>query len=349
MAQTLSTSIKPDYQIYTFTAEGGPVPEGRMQQKFTAVQGALPDFEGKEVLDIGCDFGFWTFLASALGAKRVVGLDRNRNVRGHGNVDLVKLNRAQAAEFELHDNVEFHKINLGKQYRTFGKFDFAYLMSLYHHIYQCTGGDHLPIWYWLHQQLNGYLLWENPVDVKDGVANRNIEEKYHLNYNKEAILYSAEKYFEPEYIGKALHEPYRYVYKFHPKPKEIEKYKGKHKDGAGGAYKAFLYKNKTRIKEIDDALGMTCVPGSFNVWVDRFFHWDKDYYRVQISDLKDRYNGLDSEWVKKWCRFYPVKVNGFDAYAMRFEKDRHYPEEMVEIISDVKLIDKIKGTVEIES
>lgn len=41
---------------------------------------ARVDFEGKSVLDVGCNFGFYTFLAKRLGARWVLGVDENRQI-----------------------------------------------------------------------------------------------------------------------------------------------------------------------------------------------------------------------------------------------------------------------------
>lgn len=38
------------------------------------------NFEGKTVVDLGCNFGYYTFLAARLGAKRVVGIDINGEI-----------------------------------------------------------------------------------------------------------------------------------------------------------------------------------------------------------------------------------------------------------------------------
>ncbi len=359
MEKTHSMSIsasaireKSDYQIYGFTPKGIPMPQGRLLEKLRAIDNALPDFNGKSVLDIGCDFGFWSFFSSHSGATRVVGLDRSRNVKGVGKVDLVKLNQDVAEEFPAHKNCKFHPINLGKQYLQYGKFDFVYLMSLYHHIYQCTGGRHLPIWYWLSQHVKGTLLWENPVDVDDPVSFGNIDKKYHAHYKKEKILKAASEYFSYEYIGKALHEPNRHVYTFTARPVQTTVYQGTVKHGAGGASKAFLFENSRRIKEIERITGVKCIPGSLNVWTDEDFDWDKNYYRAEVLDVKDRKKGLFSKWTPKWCRLYPVKViEGpvhMRGYAFRFEGE-NYPKNLVEIVSNVRFRDFVGERVTIES
>ena len=221
LTHSMSIREKADYQVFKFTEHGCLRPEGRLLQKLEAIGNVIPRFENKDVLDIGCDFGFWSFRAAADSARYVLGLDRSRNVKGVGKVDLIELNRAISKEFSVYRHCEFYEINLGKQYLQYGKFDFVYLMSLYHHIYQCTGGDHLPIWYWLSKHVKGTLLWENPVDVDDPVSNGNIDKKYHANYTKEKILKAASEYFDYEYIGKALHEPNRHVYTFTPKPTSV--------------------------------------------------------------------------------------------------------------------------------
>ena len=38
------------------------------------------DFRGKTVLDLGCNFGFYSFLAKRLGARKVVGVDKDGQV-----------------------------------------------------------------------------------------------------------------------------------------------------------------------------------------------------------------------------------------------------------------------------
>lgn len=347
---------KSDYQHFKFGDKEEPIPEGRLVKKLTAIQSQLPDFTDKTVLDIGCDFGFWSYLASSSGAKRVVGLDRSRDVRGFGPVDLVKLNNDTIQEYQSHNKCEFYPINLGKQYIDFGKFDFVYLMSLYHHIYQCTGGDHNPIWYWLSRHVKGKLLWENPVDIDDPVSNGNIQKKLHENYNKEKILEAASRYFDYEYIGKALHEPNRHVYTFMPKEVKPKLYTGTVKHGAGGATKAFLYEDSRRIREIQHITGMECIPGSLNVWTDEDFDWDSNYYRAQIMDVKDRSKGIVSDWVPKWCRLYPVKVRADDrdsglylsGYVFRFEGEK-YPKNLVEIVGIRRFRDFVDERVTIES
>lgn len=38
------------------------------------------DFEGKTVVDLGCNFGYYAFLAARLGARKVVGIDIDREI-----------------------------------------------------------------------------------------------------------------------------------------------------------------------------------------------------------------------------------------------------------------------------
>ena len=81
-----------DYQKFSFQLGKITNVGSRMQQKLAAIEDVIPDLTGKDVLDIGCDFGFWSFLSAERGADKVVGLDRNRDVKGLGKVDLVGLN-----------------------------------------------------------------------------------------------------------------------------------------------------------------------------------------------------------------------------------------------------------------
>ena len=169
----------------------------------------LPDFTGKTVLDVGCDHGYWCKLAADGGATRVLGLDRGRDVRDVGFVDLVERNRAQGWE-----RCEFERINLGKEWTQFGRFDVVLCMSMYHHAHgNC--GDHAALWRWLrdHTADGGVLLWEGPLDTRDGVSARWAGP----DYTREAILSAARLFFDVEEVGPALHEPTREVLRCTPR------------------------------------------------------------------------------------------------------------------------------------
>ncbi len=331
-----------DYQEFALDEHGQVINIGeRMRLKMKAIE--LPDLAGLDVLDVGCDGAFWSFLASNRGAKRVLGLDRNRIIRDVGLIDLIHMNRATVREYPQLGNCEFERIDLGKQWKDFGKFHVIFLFSLYHHIYQNTGGDHLPIWFWLwrHLKPRGVLLWENPVGTDDGVVQKDVSKEYHRNYTMEAIAAAASQYFKVEPIGHSLHEPTRWVYQFRPKTTTVWETQAKTRDGAGGATKAFLYRDGRRMKEIEAILGYEPYPGSLNLVCEADFPWNENYYRAQILDVKDRKLGLESEWAPRWGRFYPVEIGQsfFQktvAHAFRFEGER-YPEHFVELIGPTRL------------
>lgn len=325
--------LAPDYQT----------PE-RMALKERAVP--LPDLFGKSVLDVGCDFGHWSFLAARAGAARVVGLDRNRTVKGHGPVNLVACNSATARHDSALHRCSFEKIEIGREWREFGTFDVVLVMSVYHHIFECAGGDHLPIWFWLWRQTSpgGIVLWEGPVGPVDSVVRRNVSRALHRRYNKANILNAAEHYFKAEYIGPALHEATREVWRFTRLEREPVRTGAKIVSGAGGASKAFEYANGRRIGEVAAAFGFRPYPGSLNLRAAAPFDWSIGYYRSHLLDLRKRRAGLDSKWEPQWARFYPVRVNGIDAFAFRFEKER-YPSNFVEVIAAQRLRDKLPDSV----
>lgn len=317
--------MRPDYQT----------PE-RMAAKRAAIP--LPDLTGKSVLDVGTDFGEWVFLAEKRGASKVLGLDRNRAVRGRGVVDLVRENRERA---ELNGSeCEFAQVNLGKQWHEFGKFDVIFVFSMYHHWFEnCR--DHLAIWFWLRRHLSegGEILWEGPVDDSDPVVRANVSDR--KNFTRAHIMNAAAAWFEAEKIGPALHEPTREVWRFRHSGPETFSYTGTIQSGAGGASKAFEYANGRRIEEIAHILGVKPVPGSLNV-LTAGFHWDFGYFRSEVLDVVQRGKGLDVEWAPRWARFYPITVNEIPAFAFRFEGER-YDNGFVEIISDRRLRDHIQG------
>src|SRR6185436_8416997 len=124
-----------DYQVFDFDHEGRlRNPKGRLDLKLKAFSKVLPkDFTNHTVLDIGCDFGFWSFYSALNGAKEVLGIDRNREVRGQGIVNLVDLNTEVVEAFpKLYGVCKFQECNIGHEFPDIGQFDIVYMCSLYH-------------------------------------------------------------------------------------------------------------------------------------------------------------------------------------------------------------------------
>ena len=118
---------RSDYQIFRVDQGRVTEPCERLQRKLTALSGVLPPLQGQRVLDIGCDFGFWSFLAAAEGAE-VIGLDRSREVRGLGRVDIPLLNNQTARENGL--NAGFLDYEAGRQWWDFRPFDVVLCMKI---------------------------------------------------------------------------------------------------------------------------------------------------------------------------------------------------------------------------
>lgn len=323
--------LSPDYA--KFELQGGKViPSERITQKLKAIP--FPNFQGKTVLDVGCDYGQFSFYAASEGAC-VVGLDRNRDVKGRGQTNLVAICNENARVHSL--NCNFHAINIGKQWKEFGKFDHVLVMSVYHHLFN-NCGDHKAVWFWLWRHCGESLIFEGPLDNQDRVVQMNVQH----DFSKSDILSAASIYFDPEYIGPALHEPFRYVYRMIPKKNLMNEYAIAVEAGAGGATKAFLYSDERRIKEIETIVGYKPAPGSLNCVLDREFNWGYHYYPGYVLDVKERGKGLDSEWDLREARFYPVEIIGQKGTArghiFRF-RGESYPSNFIEIISDVYLRD----------
>lgn len=309
--------------------------ERRVGLKLAAIP--FPDLKGKSLMDVGTDHGAFAFLAAERGATEVLGIDRNRAVRGV-ETDLIAMNR-KAAKGTV---CQFEHINLGKQWRFFGRFDVVLVMSVYHHLVEAAGGDHSPVWFWLHRHCawDGHVIWEGPVDDSDPVVRANVSDANRPGYTRDEILKAASEYFEAEFIGPALHEPTREVWRFCPKaitPREIA---GEIIAGAGGATAAFEYADGRRIKEFENVLGFRPRPGSLNIRLREPFWWGKEYFRAQILDVSERGKGLDVEWVPRWARFYPVGVKGGQAWAFKFEGDR-YSDDFIELIAPRRLRDTL--------
>lgn len=283
----------------------------------------FPDLAGKSLLDVGCDHGYWCQLGLDDGAVRILGLDRGRD-----GIDLVARNR------DVLRACNFERIDLGRQWFDYGRFDVTLCLSMYHHVFQ-NAGDHLPIWFWLWRHTGGELLWENPTGVDDDVVKLNVTRP---GYNRQAITDAAFRYFDVEFIGQG-HVATREVWRCAPKWRADITWRGGTTTGGGGASRAFQFADGRRMGEIEAALGFRPYPGTLNLWLDHPFCWSKDYYRVELTEARDRAN-LQGEWAPRWCRFYPVKVEGIPAFAMRFEGES-YDEKYVELISSRRLRDHI--------
>lgn len=161
-------------------------------------------------------------------------------------------------------------------------------------------------------------------------------------YNERAIMDSMAKYFLFEYVGPALHEETRSVWKLTPKKLDKKIYKATIKTGAGGASKAFAFADGRRIKEIKNIMGFEPYPGSLNMELTEPFDWNSEYYRAQVLDVVDRKAGLNSEWAPRWVRIYPCYLKGIRVYAFRFEGEK-YPDNFVEVLAPVRLRNIIKS------
>lgn len=307
---------------------------------------ALPplDFTGKAVLDVGCDHGFWSFKAARAGAARVVGLDRGRDVRGKGFTNLVAQNEAIARSEPDLGACSFRRVDLGKQWHHFGRFDLILLMSVYHHIFQ-NCGDHRAIWFWLwrHCAADAALIFEGPEDDADPVVRANVDDGKRPAFTRSATDEAAGRYFVKDFSGPALHESTRIVHRLRPLRRPAHTLRGVPVAGAGGASKAFHYADDRRIGELTQILGFRPFPGSLNLKLDRQFDWDRGYVRAQLLDVRVRSQGLDSEWAPRWARFYPVILDGsVSAWAFRFEGET-YAGHFMELIAPVRLRDSLAG------
>lgn len=313
----------------------------RMQAKLDA----LPkiNWSGARVLDVGCEGGWWLRHALENGAAAAVGVDRGRDVRGQGFVNLAAEGRARE------DGATYIECEVGRQWPLLAKpgepFDVVLVQSVYHHIYQCTGGDHASIFFWLWQHCSegATLIWEGPTTPMDSVVARHVDPHLRAGYSPEAITEAASRYFSVAYHGAAGHDAGRQVYVMTPLRLPIKAWAGDIVAGAGGATKAFEYQEGARMRDIEKILGARPVPGSLNVEMSEPFNWDSHYYRAQLLDVATRSMGLNSPWVLKWARFYPLVLDeDVDAWAFRFEGEK-YPENFVELIAPQKLRDAIRG------
>ncbi len=93
--------------------------------KWRHIAGALPqDLSGAEVLDVGCNGGFYSIEMKRRGAQRVLGID----------VDDRYLTQARYATRTLGLEVEFEKRSVYEVDRIAGQFDYVFFMGVFYHL-----------------------------------------------------------------------------------------------------------------------------------------------------------------------------------------------------------------------
>lgn len=81
--------------------------------------------EGKSVLDIGCNEGFFSFEAERRGANRVVAIDKSSEART--KFELIRKIRGSNVEFRA---VDLHSLSASRD----GKFEIVLFLSVFHHL-----------------------------------------------------------------------------------------------------------------------------------------------------------------------------------------------------------------------
>jgi len=93
--------------------------------KWRHIAGSLPqDLSGAEVLDIGCNGGFYSIEMKRRGAERVLGID----------VDDRYLDQARFAAQTLGLEIEFEKRSVYEVDRIDGQFDYVFFMGVFYHL-----------------------------------------------------------------------------------------------------------------------------------------------------------------------------------------------------------------------
>lgn len=93
--------------------------------KWQHISGALPqDISGADVLDIGCNGGFYSIEMKRRGARRVLSID----------VDDRYLNQARFAAQTLGFQIEFQKRSVYEVDGIAGQFDYVFFMGLFYHL-----------------------------------------------------------------------------------------------------------------------------------------------------------------------------------------------------------------------
>jgi SAM-dependent methyltransferase len=95
---------------------------GRVELMMEYLPLDLACFKGKSVLDIGCNGGWWSFLAEEVGAKEVLGIDVDS--------DMIALARTNGKR--IGSKVKFETVSV-EDMKT-RKFDIILLLAILHHL-----------------------------------------------------------------------------------------------------------------------------------------------------------------------------------------------------------------------
>jgi SAM-dependent methyltransferase len=161
----------------------------RLKLKMDLLKDEIPKWEGKSFLDLGCNAGFWWFLAKARGVYERLGFDCDR--------DCVNVARWAAGTWltlrlDESNNILHHSIDPDTD---FIKADIVNAQALIHWLYRPFGSLAEPlrkIASWTKQTL--IIEWVGPTDP-------NILEfghlgEHHEDYTKERFVYELERLFK---------------------------------------------------------------------------------------------------------------------------------------------------------
>ncbi len=123
LKRILSTIDRGDIYRSIYDPQGNLLATGSIPVKQQLVDDyCTVDFTGKTVVDLGCNFGFFSILAAKLGAKQITALDYLPEI-----VEGAKL----LAILYGHENIEFKTFNIEKPQDDLGKFDVAMLVDFF--------------------------------------------------------------------------------------------------------------------------------------------------------------------------------------------------------------------------
>ena len=136
--------------------------------KWKSIAAAVPeDLSGAQVLDIGCNAGFYSVQLKRRGAERVLGID----------VDERYLNQARFAAETLGLEIEFEKRSVYEVDQIPGQFDYVLFMGVFYHLrYPVYALDKIA------KKVRGKLLFQTM--IRGSERARKWEENYHF-WNKQ--------------------------------------------------------------------------------------------------------------------------------------------------------------------
>lgn len=199
-----------NYQVFDpFTDPVTPEQNSLTKQKLDDLKYERSEFEGKTVADLGCNLGFFSFLALNFGATNVTGYDINPMWVLPANL----LRDAHVAKFPHYENkLSFEQIDF-KTLPSFPRKDVLLVHSLIHWFFVFDPGIRMgEIAVWLSSQCDS-VYFEGCVDATEPVMVQNKVDP--ARFNESLFFEEMGRFFKVKMLGRMKYNPQRVAARFY--------------------------------------------------------------------------------------------------------------------------------------